>query len=124
MRNVGVRVLIKKLAPRCLVFEVVDGAGKLLARSLPYTTICKLEAGLSVLSAAAESAHRTEFADDEPTTWVMPAVGRRRVALEGRHGSDALVQLLQGIPQAELVDERPAAERRTDLSGQLCELTH
>jgi len=118
------RVLIKKRASRCLVFEVQNSNGRLLARSRPYTTICTLEASLSVLTAAAHAGHRVEHSEGDRTTFVMPVSSRRRVELEGPLQPGAVADLLEGLPAALIVDERPAAERRSDLSGRLCELSN
>lgn len=117
-------VRIKKDAPRRLVFEIENSQGVLLARSASYTSICKLEAGLSVLTAAADKAEHAAINTDGETTWVRPEGRRTRVALDGQLGADLIAQVLLGVPSAMVIDDRPASERRADLSGQLCDLTH
>ncbi|MFT3953795.1 MAG: hypothetical protein QM722_05185 [Piscinibacter sp.] len=117
-------IRIKKDAPRCLVFEVASSSGGLLARSAPYASICKLEAGLTVLRAAAESAEAAAVETDGATTWVRPGDRRSRVALKGMLSTDLVAQVLAGLPSAVIVDDRPPSERRADLSGQFCDLAH
>jgi hypothetical protein len=116
-------VRIKKEAPRRLVFEVLASTGTLLARSTPFATICKLEAGLSVLTAAARGPEAAVVVNSGSTTSVTPGGRRSRVVLEGELHPGRQRQLLAGILDATVVDDRPESERRADLSGPLCVLT-
>jgi hypothetical protein len=115
-------IRIRKEAPRRLVFEVLASTGTLLARSTPFATICKLEAGLSVLTAAAR-APETVVVSSGSTTSVSPGGRRSRVVLEGELRPGQQRELLSGILEAAVVDDRPESERRADLSGPLCDLT-
>jgi hypothetical protein len=116
-------IRIKKEAPRRLVFEVLDSTGTFLARSTPLTTICKLEARLSVLTAAARGPEAAVVVNSGRTTSVTPGGRRSRVVLEGELHPDRQRDLLAGIQDAAVVDHRPESERRADLSGPLCDLT-
>lgn len=116
-------IRIKKEAPRRLVFEVLDSTSTLLARSAPFTTICKMEAGLSVLTAAARRPETAVVLNSGSTTSVTPGGRRSRVVLEGELHPGRQRQLLAGILDAAVVDDRPESERRADLSGPLCDLT-
>jgi hypothetical protein len=115
-------IRIKREAPGCLRFEVLGSTGTLLARSTPYASICKLEAGLSVLTALARESETVVIRFDGNTTSVIPVGRRSRVILEGElHPAQRRV-LFAGIPDAVVVDERPQKDRRSDLSGPLCAL--
>lgn len=116
-------IRIKKDAPHQLVFEVLDSTGALLARSTPFPSICKLEGGLAVLVAAARKAETAVITIDVSTTTVTPAGRRSRVRLEGALRPEHRRALFGGILEAVVVDDRPPHERRSDLSGPLCELT-
>lgn len=116
-------IRIKKEAPRRLVFEVLTSTGTLLARSTPFATICKLEAGLSILTAAARGPETPVVVVAGTTTSVTPGGRRSRVVLEGELRSARQRQLLAGILEAAVLDDRPESERRADLSGPLCDLT-
>ncbi len=116
-------IRIKKQATRRLVFEVQGSTGALLARSTPFTSICKLEAGLSVLTAAARESESAIISVDDNTTSVTPAGRRSRVLLEGKLPPEHRRVLFAGILEAVVVDDRPPNERRDDLSGPLCVLT-
>jgi len=115
-------VRIKKEAPRRLVFEVVSATGALLARSAPFVSICKLEAGLSILTAAARGAESAVVNIDGNNTSVAPAGQRSRVLLEGNLHPEHRRVLFAGITEAVVIDARPPKERRDDLSGPLCGL--
>ncbi len=116
-------IRIKKQATRRLVFEVQDSTGALLARSTPFTSICKLEAGLSVLTAAARESEAAIISVDDNTTSVTPGGRRSRVLLEGKLLPESRRVLLAGVLEAVVVDDRPPNERRIDLSGPVCALT-
>ncbi len=117
-------IRIKKDAPHGLVFEVASSSGTLLARSNPYISICKLEAALSVLTAAAKAAKAVSIDTDGHTTWVTPGGRKSRVALEGGLSDDRVTHLLMGVASATVIDDRPPEARRSDLSGRLCDLAH
>lgn len=123
MQSMAHTVRIKKDAPRSLVFEVMNASGRLIARSAPYTSICKLEAGLATLTASAEAPESAVVNSDGHITWVRAATRRSRVALEGLLLHDVVAELLMGLPSAVVVDARPPHERRTDLTGPLCDLS-
>jgi hypothetical protein len=116
-------IRIKKEAPRRLVFEVLSPSGTLLARSATFASICKLEAALSLLTAAGPAIESAAFGTEGETTWVRPGTRRSRMALEGSLPANRVAQLLTGIPSASVVDDRPPSERRADLSGRRCDLT-
>lgn len=116
-------IRIRREAPRRLVFEVLASTGTLLARSAPFATICKLEAGLSVLTAAARGAETAVVVSSGSTTSLSPGGRRSRVVLEGELRPVQQRELLAGILEAAVVDDRRESERRADLSGPLCDLT-
>jgi hypothetical protein len=123
MTETNQTIRIKKGAPRHLVFEVLDSKGALLARSTPFASICKLEAGLALLVAAARESEAAVINIDGSTTSVTPADRRTRVRFEGTVPPERLRVLFNGLLEAVVVDDRSPSERRKDLSGVLCDLT-
>ena len=115
-------IRIKKDAARRLVFEVLDGTGSLLARSAPYPSICKLEAGLAMLMAAAQESDRAVIDRGDSSTAIGPVGRRGRVHVQGNLSRGRIQKLLASVPKAVVRDERSAGERRYDLSGPLCHL--
>lgn len=115
-------IRIKRSGPGRLLFEIhVDGATPLLT-SAHYSSICKMEAGLALLVAAARS---------PSDLLVEPAADTVKVGLKDKRGrvtfvgqvSETLVQgAMSTIASAQVIDERPPERRRTALSGRLCDL--
>jgi hypothetical protein len=124
MRAPSHTIRIKKHAPHGLIFDVLDPHGALLARSAPYSSICKLEAALDVLRVAAASAESPSVEFKSDFTWLKPRGRRSRVALAGSLPSDHIAYLLIGLRSASVIDDRAPNERRADTSGQLCDLAH
>ena len=115
-------IRIKKDATRRLVFEVVDRAGLLLARSAPYSSICKLEAGLATLLAAGREADTSVVYRGDTATAIGPVGRRSRVRLMSELSPSRIREILASLPEAVVSDERSPSERRYDLSGWLCDL--
>jgi hypothetical protein len=116
-------IRIKREAPHHLVFEVLDSTGTSLARSTPFASICKLEGGLAVLVAAARKAETAVINIDGSTTSVITAGRSSRMRLGGTLSPEHRRVLFGGILEEVVVDDRLPHERRSDLSGPLCELT-
>ena len=117
-------IRIKREGPRRLIFEVLDGAGKNLGVSEPFTTICRLEAGFATLCEAAKSPEGIKVSHSSGRTSVGSGLGRRQLHFVGRLQDDAIHEILVGAQGATIVDERPQEHRRGDLSGPLRDLTH
>lgn len=122
MTSAPYTVRIKKDATRRLVFEVVDGEGSLLARSAPYSSICKLEAGLALLIAAGQDAGRAVIDRGEIATAIGPGGRRGRVRVTGDLSPNRIREILASLPEAVVSDDRSPGERRYELSGRLCDL--
>lgn len=117
-------IRIKKGGPRSLHFEVDSGAGRGIATSASFDTICLLEAGLSVLVQAAQSPSSVAVEFGAGTTSLGPSKRRMRVRFVGHLDADGIREVLAGALTAVVVDERPSSQRRANLSGRLCDLDH
>lgn len=115
-------IRVKRRGPQDLYFEVATGAGDPIATSSRFETICRLESGLAVLIAAAQNPERAVMEGDDETTSIGSSSNRKRVQFVGRLTNTLVLDLLSGVDKASVVDERPASQRRADLSGRLCEL--
>ena len=117
-------IRIEKGGRRGLHFEVNSGAAREIATSTSSDTICRLETGLSILFQAARSPSSAAVELNVDTTSVGPSKRRKRVRFVGHFDADGIRKLLAGALTAIVVDERPADQRRADLSGRLCDLEH
>jgi hypothetical protein len=115
---------IKKDGPRKLYFLVDLGAGHGVATSETFDTICKLESSLAFLLEVAQSPESVVVERDAEVTKLGSAARRTRVRFRGHLDDDAVRELLRHAMTAALIDDRPAWQRRADLSGRLCELGH
>jgi hypothetical protein len=115
-------IRIKRRGPRGLYFDIEDHAGQRFATSSPFDTICRLESGLAVLIQAAQKPHVAVVERDDRSTSIRVGSTRKRVHFIGRLTDSSVHDLLTGIDTAMVMDERPANQRRADLSGRLCEL--
>lgn len=117
-------IRIKRSGPGKLYFEVyVDGAIPVLT-SAYYSSICKMEAGLTLLFAAASSPNDLLVEPNIDGTRVGLKDRRGRVPFVGRLAESLVQRAMCTIASAEVVDDRPPEQRRTDLSGSLCDLNH
>ena len=115
-------IRIKKRGPRDLCFDLDEGASRRLATSAGFDTICRLERGLAVLvkvSPAPESAAVERVAE---ATSIGPSSRRRRARFIGSPGNNEIRAPLCAVAAANVIDERPADQRRTDRSDRLCDL--
>lgn len=118
-------IRIKKGCPRNLYFLVDRGAGHQIATSAAFDTICKLESGLAVLFEAALSPPESVVVDrNGEATCLGPTARRMRIRFVGRLEDDGIRELPVGAATGTVIVERPAGQRRADLSGPLCELKH
>jgi hypothetical protein len=117
-------IRIKRSGPGKLFFEVHSEGAIPALTSAHYSTICKMEAGLALLFAAARSPGALRMEPDE---------GAMRIGLKGKRGrvtfvgqlSESMVQIVMPtIASAHVIDDRPPEQRRADLSGRLCDLHH
>ena len=115
-------IRIKRVGPRGLYFEVVRRSGESLATSEPFDTICRLESGLATLVEMARSPDLVGVERNAARTSLSPATRRRQVGFAGCLADDAIRELLAGTEAATVIDERPVAQRRSNLSGPLCNL--
>lgn len=111
----------KKSGPRAPCFAVENCAGVLIATSVAFDTNCRLETGLATLTAAAQSAQSVVVERDARTTSLGPGARRSRVRFLGDLSDDEVRDLHSGAETAKVVDERPAGQRRGDLTGRLCD---
>lgn len=117
-------IRIKRSGRGKLYFEVyVEGASPVLA-SGHYSSICKMEAGLALLFAAASSPDDLLVESDEEATRVGLRGKRGRVPFVGRLAETMVRRAICTIASAQVVDDRPPEQRRTDLSGSLCDINH
>ena len=103
------------------LFEVRGQAGEVLATSGPYPTICRLEAALASMCAAGGTAWRTIPSSSEET---LLQVGRRRVSLQGTLTDGEVQVVIQAVAIARILDQRPEARRRQDLTSLRCDFSH
>lgn len=104
-----------------VLFEVRGRAGEVLATSGPYPTICRLEAALASMCAAVGTAWRTTPSSSDET---LLQIGRRRVSLQGPLTDGEVQLVIQAVAGARILDERPEARRRQDLTGLRCDFSH
>jgi hypothetical protein len=117
-------IRIKRSGPGKLYFEVyVEGAIPVLT-SAYYSSICKLEAGLALLFATARSPNDLLVEPDGDATRIGLKDKRGRVPFVGRLVESLVQSAISTIASAQVVDDRPPKQRRTDLSGSLCDLNH
>lgn len=117
-------IRIKRSGPGKLYFEVyVEGAIPVLT-SACYSSICKLEAGLALLFATASSPNDLLVEPDGDATRIGLKDRRGRVPFVGRLAESLVQSAIGTIASAQVVDDRPPEQRRTDLSGSLCDLNH
>lgn len=102
-------------------FEVRGRAGEVLATSAPYPTICRLEAALATMRVAGGAAWRSTPSSSDET---LLQVGRRRVSLQGTLTDDKVQLVIQAVAGARILDDRPEARRRQDLTGLRCDFSH
>lgn len=103
-----------------LLFDVRDSAGAVLVTCGPFATICRLEAALAAMGAAAGLPWQSAHEHSEET---VLRVGRRKIRLQGKL-TESVVQLaLQAVADGRIIDERPPARRRHDLTGRRCDLS-
>ena len=107
-----------------LSIERFRGIKSLTWRPGPGDTICRLETGWATLTAAAQSAQSAVVERDARTTSLVPGARRSRVRFVGDLSDDEVRDLLSGAGTAKVVDERPAGQRRANLTGRLCDLGH
>lgn len=117
-------IRIKRSGPGRLFFEVhAEGAIPLLT-SAHYSTICKMEAGLALLVAAARSPSTLLVEPTADTVKIGMKDKRGRVTFVGQISETLVQRAMSTIASAQVIDERPPEQRRTDLSGRLCDLHH
>jgi hypothetical protein len=117
-------IRIKRSGPGKLYFEVhVEGAIPVLT-SAYYSTICKMEAGLALLFAAARSPNHLLVEPHGDATRVGLNDRRGRVPFVGQLSESLVQSTISTIGSAQVIDDRPPEQRRTDLSGRLCDLHH
>jgi hypothetical protein len=105
-----------------VTFEVRANNSAVLATSVPFDSICRLEAALGTLSARTREDWRAVERDGKTT--VIVGEGRRGVRLDGRLTTDQVAAVVATVADATIVDERPANRRRQDLTGLCCDLSH
>ena len=115
-------IRIKRAGPRALYFDLARGAGQTPATGTVYETICRLEAGLSLLYQACQAPTSAVVYRDAETTSMRPTGRRGRVRLVGRLNDDHARELFQVANTAIMIHERPVAQRHTEMSGRLCGL--
>lgn len=119
-----VTIRVKSGGSRRLYFEIGGNDGRPLATSVAFDTICRLEAALQRLQQAAQAPHRSVVRLDVHSVEVRGNRLGPLVRLEGSIPDDAWRALLDDLPKAVVIDERPRGRRRTDLTGRLCDLQH
>ena len=112
----GVVVLNVEADKVCFVIKNAEGAP--MATSIPFPTICRLEAALQALASA--EVHDWRLVTGPAGSLVK--VGRRQVPLREQLVPEAISQLIQVVTTARILHERPASRRRYDLSGLRCDL--
>jgi len=114
-------IRIKKRGPRDLFFDLDDGASRRLATGAGFDTICGLErvAVLVEVSPAPESAAVERVAE---ATSIGPSSRRRQARFIGSPGNNEIRTPLRAVAVANVIDERPADQSRTDRSDRLCDL--
>jgi len=115
---------IKRGGPRKLHFEVDDAAGRRIATSLSFETICRPESGLATLVEVSQSATSAAIEHDAHATSIGLQTRRGRVRFVRELPESKVRELLLGASTARVIDERPAAQRRGDLTGRRCDLGH
>lgn len=117
-------IRIKRSGPGKVFFEVhAEGAIPVLT-SAHYRTICKMEAGLALLFAAAHSPSALLIEPGEDAMRIGLKNKRGRVTFDGQLSESMVQSAMSTIASAQVIDDRPPERRRTDLSGRLCDLHH
>lgn len=96
-------------------------AGKAV-KSTPYQSICKLEEAVRRLMHLSTSGSEVRTIYGDGTTVVRGESLRHSVRLQGDVSREDAMELLDGIANADVVDQRPSGRRRTDLTGPACSL--
>lgn len=117
-------IRIKRSGPGRLFFEVHSEGVVASLTSAHYSTICKMEAGLALLFAVARSPSALRVEPGEGATRIGLKDRRGRVTFVGRIPESLLLRAISTIASAQVVDDRPPEQRRTDISGRLCDLHH
>ena len=117
-------IRIRKRGHRNLFSDVESGAGDRTLIGASFSTIGRFESGLAVLFQAAQSPGSVAVEPDADTTGLDTTKRDMRVRFVGHFDADGIRKLLAGALIAIVVDERPADQRRADLSGRLRDLEH
>jgi len=117
-------IRINKVGPRKLGFEADLVPERRVATSAPFQTIGQLESGLAALFQMAQSPQSVAVELGADMTSFGLSWRRTRVRFVGRLEADCISGVLSGALNAIVVGERPADQRRADLSGRLCDLEH
>lgn len=81
-----------------------------------------MEAGLALLIAAARSPSALLIEPSADTVKIGLKGTRGRVMLVGQLSESLVQRAMSTIATAHVIDERPPEQRRTDMSGRLCDL--
>lgn len=102
-----------------LVLEIAAGVELGSILSTPFRSICRVESALGIL-------HRLAISSEAAGMHLRPdAIGlhepgkRSQVTLLQSLGPEQVALLLKQLRSAEVLDERPVARRRSDVSGPL-----
>ncbi|WP_148210900.1 hypothetical protein [Methylibium petroleiphilum] len=113
-------IVIRTGTPGTVVFEVMGSTGEVLAKSMPFPTICRLEAALASMGAAVDGTWRATCGPEGGT---LLLVGRRRIPLHGTPSEAEVSLAIQVVAEARIIDLRPEGRRRQDLTGLRCDLS-
>jgi hypothetical protein len=115
-------IRVKRSSPQNLYFEIHVNDGVHVVTSEPFSTFCKLETGLAFHVAAAQTPNALSVQASGDSTKVGLRSQRGRVRLLGQHPEQVVQRVISAVSNAQVIDERPPAQRRTDLSGPLSNL--
>ena len=118
--SLNLQVRISSPGPGAVCFTVEGSTGEGLLSSAAFPTICRLEEVLARLCAVASSpvGQRSWQLSSDSLAISGPA-GRLTLRLSHALRAADIDAILDGLPTANVVDDRDPKRRRTDLSGPL-----
>ena len=118
--SLNLQVRISSPRPGAVCFTVEGSTGEGLLSSAAFPTICRLEEVLARLCAVANSpvGQRNWQLGSDSLAMSDPA-GRLTLRLAQPPEAADIETMLDGLPTANVIDDRDPKRRRTDLSGPL-----
>lgn len=102
-----------------LQFQIIEGGGFCIAKSLRYRTICSLEDALRSLYEISLAPLDVVVKTKNGRYQISSKLTRQRLTMFEAISTDHFVSVLTEMPNAMVIDSRPLVRRRTDLGGPL-----